>query len=173
MSARHRISVMALRAAPPPSAPFEQIFRREASWAPPSTATPSTGTPRRDGRSHQGSGRSGQSSLQPFGPEQPLRGTRRGVRRVRGARHRSHPPLRARRGRGRAVRDASRHLQHLGGVRSDTDVLFYEGLHGAVVTDTADIARHVDLKIGVSRGEPRVDPEDHRDKSIVAIPWRT
>jgi phosphoribulokinase len=30
-----------------------------------------------------------------------------------------------------------------------TDVLFYEGLHGAVVTDTADVARHVDLKIGV------------------------
>jgi phosphoribulokinase len=32
---------------------------------------------------------------------------------------------------------------------SETDVLFYEGLHGAVVTDTVDIARHADLKIGV------------------------
>jgi phosphoribulokinase len=31
----------------------------------------------------------------------------------------------------------------------DTDLLFYEGLHGAVVTDTLDLARHVDLKIGV------------------------
>jgi phosphoribulokinase len=31
----------------------------------------------------------------------------------------------------------------------DTDVLFYEGLHGAVVTDKIDIAKHVDLKIGV------------------------
>jgi phosphoribulokinase len=30
-----------------------------------------------------------------------------------------------------------------------TDVLFYEGLHGAVVTDTVDVAQHVDLKIGV------------------------
>ncbi len=30
-----------------------------------------------------------------------------------------------------------------------SDVLFYEGLHGAVVTDTADVAQHVDLKIGV------------------------
>jgi phosphoribulokinase len=29
------------------------------------------------------------------------------------------------------------------------DVLFYEGLHGAVVTDTVDVAQHVDLKIGV------------------------
>ena len=30
-----------------------------------------------------------------------------------------------------------------------TDLLFYEGLHGAVVTDAVDIARHADLKIGV------------------------
>jgi phosphoribulokinase len=30
-----------------------------------------------------------------------------------------------------------------------TDVLFYEGLHGAVVTETVDVARHGDLLIGV------------------------
>jgi phosphoribulokinase len=30
-----------------------------------------------------------------------------------------------------------------------TDLLFYEGLHGAAVTDGVDIARHADLKIGV------------------------
>jgi len=30
-----------------------------------------------------------------------------------------------------------------------SDLLFYEGLHGAVVTKDVDIARHVDLKIGV------------------------
>ncbi len=30
-----------------------------------------------------------------------------------------------------------------------SDLLFYEGLHGAAVTDTADVARHADLKIGV------------------------
>lgn len=30
-----------------------------------------------------------------------------------------------------------------------SDLLFYEGLHGAVVTDTVDVARYVDLKIGV------------------------
>ncbi|MBP9713058.1 MAG: phosphoribulokinase [Sterolibacterium sp.] len=29
------------------------------------------------------------------------------------------------------------------------DLLFYEGLHGAVVTDTIDVARHVDLLVGV------------------------
>ena len=31
----------------------------------------------------------------------------------------------------------------------DTDLLFYEGLHGAVVTDKVNIARYADLKIGV------------------------
>jgi phosphoribulokinase len=30
-----------------------------------------------------------------------------------------------------------------------TDLLFYEGLHGAVVTDSVNIAKHADLKIGV------------------------
>ncbi len=32
---------------------------------------------------------------------------------------------------------------------ADTDLLFYEGLHGAATTDTVDIGRHVDLCIGV------------------------
>ncbi|HEX5998717.1 MAG TPA: phosphoribulokinase [Hyphomicrobiaceae bacterium] len=31
----------------------------------------------------------------------------------------------------------------------DSDLLFYEGLHGAIVTDRHDVARHADLKIGV------------------------
>ncbi|GIL00648.1 MAG: phosphoribulokinase [Alphaproteobacteria bacterium] len=31
----------------------------------------------------------------------------------------------------------------------DADLLFYEGLHGAVVTDEVNIAEHADLKIGV------------------------
>jgi phosphoribulokinase len=31
----------------------------------------------------------------------------------------------------------------------DSDLLFYEGLHGAVVTDKVNVARHGDLKIGV------------------------
>jgi phosphoribulokinase len=30
-----------------------------------------------------------------------------------------------------------------------TDLLFYEGLHGAVVTDKVNVAKHADLKIGV------------------------
>lgn len=50
-------------------------------------------------------------------------------------------------------------------ITSDTDVLFYEGLHGAVVTDDVNLARHCDLKIGVV---PVVNLEwiqkIHRDK---------
>jgi phosphoribulokinase len=34
-------------------------------------------------------------------------------------------------------------------VPTDTDLLFYEGLHGGVVTDRVDVARHVDLLVGV------------------------
>jgi phosphoribulokinase len=49
---------------------------------------------------------------------------------------------------------------------SESDVLFYEGLHGAVVTDTIDIAKHADLKIGVV---PVINLEwiqkIHRDRS--------
>ena len=51
-------------------------------------------------------------------------------------------------------------------VTPDTDLLFYEGLHGAVVTDALDIARHPDLLIGVV---PVINLEwiqkIHRDKS--------
>ena len=32
---------------------------------------------------------------------------------------------------------------------ADSDLLFYEGLHGAVVTDDVDVARFADLRIGV------------------------
>jgi phosphoribulokinase len=34
-------------------------------------------------------------------------------------------------------------------IASETDLLFYEGLHGGVVTDEVNIAEHVDLLIGV------------------------
>jgi len=36
-----------------------------------------------------------------------------------------------------------------GDLPPDTDLLFYEGLHGAVKTEHVDIARHLDLRIGV------------------------
>ncbi|BBZ20312.1 phosphoribulokinase [Mycolicibacterium gadium] len=34
-------------------------------------------------------------------------------------------------------------------IPDDTDMLFYEGLHGAIVTDDANVAQHADLRIGV------------------------
>ena len=34
-------------------------------------------------------------------------------------------------------------------VESGTDLMFYEGLHGLVKTDTVDLTKHVDLKVGV------------------------
>ena len=51
-------------------------------------------------------------------------------------------------------------------VPADTDLLFYEGLHGAVVTEAVDVARYPDLLIGVV---PVINLEwiqkIHRDKS--------
>jgi len=50
---------------------------------------------------------------------------------------------------------------------SDTDLLFYEGLHGAVVTEKVDVAQHADLLIGVV---PVINLEWtqklHRDKAM-------
>ncbi len=34
-------------------------------------------------------------------------------------------------------------------VPTDTDIMFYEGLHGGVVTEDADVAQYVDLLVGV------------------------
>lgn len=52
-------------------------------------------------------------------------------------------------------------------VPSDTDLLFYEGLHGGVVTSNVDVAQYVDLLIGVV---PIVNLEwiqkIHRDTSV-------
>jgi phosphoribulokinase len=49
----------------------------------------------------------------------------------------------------------------------DTDMLFYEGLHGAVVADAVNVARHADLTIGVV---PVINLEWiqklHRDKVV-------
>jgi len=34
-------------------------------------------------------------------------------------------------------------------IPANSDIMFYEGLHGGVVTETADVAKHVDLLVGV------------------------
>ena len=36
-----------------------------------------------------------------------------------------------------------------GDMPSDPDMLFYEGLHGAIVTENVNVAQYVDLLIGV------------------------
>lgn len=52
--------------------------------------------------------------------------------------------------------DAVRYGQHAGSFTNweplpeGTDVLFYEGLHGGVVTDRVDVAQYVDLLVGVA-----------------------
>lgn len=52
-------------------------------------------------------------------------------------------------------------------LKNETDLLFYEGLHGAVINDDVDIANHADLKIGIV---PVINLEwiqnIHRDKEI-------
>ena len=48
-----------------------------------------------------------------------------------------------------ALRRAARHLHGMARLPADSDLLFYEGLHGCVVTDKVNLARHADLKIGV------------------------
>ena len=48
------------------------------------------------------------------------------------------------------LRRAARHVHDRGALPSRaSDLLFYEGLHGAVVTDKVNIAQYADLKIGV------------------------
>jgi phosphoribulokinase len=69
--------------------------------------------------------------------------------------------------------DAALHQQEVGtftaweDLPAGTDMLFYEGLHGAVVTDTVNVAEHADLLIGVV---PVINLEWmqklHRDKSV-------
>ena len=41
------------------------------------------------------------------------------------------------------------HFTEWRSIGENTDLLFYEGLHGAMKTETVDIASHADLKIGV------------------------
>jgi phosphoribulokinase len=52
-------------------------------------------------------------------------------------------------------------------VPDPTDLLFYEGLHGGIVTDSVNVAQHVDLLVGVV---PIINLEWiqklHRDKSL-------
>ena len=107
-------------------------------------------------------------------PFQPFRSRREPVRRARGAvqrlrrdRTRPDPQVPARRAGGGPLSARSPGtFTAWEDLPPDTDLLFYEGLHGAVVTDEVDVARHVDLLIGVT---PVINLEWiqklHRDKA--------
>jgi len=93
----------------------------------------------------------GQSAFQPFWARgQSLCGARGDLQAVRQDWQRAHPSLRA-----TTTRKAKVHglpagnFNALGSFPEKCDLLFYEGLHGAVVTDGVDIARHADVRIGV------------------------
>ena len=63
---------------------------------------------------------------------------------------RQDPPLPAQREGGGALQAGAGHIHRVAGrFPKDTDLLFYEGLHGAVVTPEVNVARHADLIIGV------------------------
>ncbi len=96
-------------------------------------------------------GRTGRPAFQPLRPgEQSVQGARGAV-----------PRLRRESGRGKIRRylhnekEAQPYKQEPGTftewqeIPKDTDLLFYEGLHGAVVTPEVNVARHADLIIGV------------------------
>ena len=56
---------------------------------------------------------------------------------------------------------------------ADSDMLFYEGLHGAIVTDDIDVARHADLRIGVTLViNLEWIQKLHRDKGSADTPQR-
>ena len=130
---------------------FEQIFRREnvdgrlyrGRRLPPLR-------PRRDAREDGGGGRARQQAFQPFQPEANL----------------FEELEKAFRDYGETGTGTTRHYVHddeeaelygaepgtfteWGALPENSDLLFYEGLHGAVVTDKVNVAQHADLKIGV------------------------
>ena len=68
---------------------------------------------------------------------------------VRPERHRPVPALPAQLRRGGALQPDAGHLHPWQDLPGETDLLFYEGLHGGVVTGEHNVARHVDFLIGV------------------------
>ena len=148
---------------------FEHIFRREGVNAadrrgrqlPPLR-------PRRDAAQAGGGREGGDRNFSHFGPEANLfaeleelfeRVRRSGNGRLRRYLHDD--------GEAAAVRPAAGHVHAWEPLPAGTDLLFYEGLHGAVVTPEVDVARHADLLIGVV---PVINLEWiqklHRDKHV-------
>ena len=116
----------------------------------------------------------GDHQLQPLRPgRQSVRGARRLVQELRRERARPAAQVSARRaGSGAATAQQPGTFTEWEELPEDTELLFYEGLHGAVACGEVDVARHVDLLIGVV---PVINLEWiqklHRDRSRrAAIP---
>jgi phosphoribulokinase len=129
---------------------FENIFRREKVTAAVIEGDSFHRYDRKEMRSAPGRGREGgQQALQPLrAREQPVPRAGAAVPRLqRPATAAPQVPARCRRG--GALQAGARHLHALGRPAAGTDLLFYEGLHGAVVTPEVNVARYPDLLIGV------------------------
>ena len=98
---------------------------------------------------------------QPFrAGSQPAGRAGRHVRRIRRHRRRQAAPLRPRCRRGQGTRQRAGHVHALAGDAPDSDLLFYEGLHGGYVGGDVDVAaaRGSAGRRGADR-QPGVDPE--------------
>ncbi len=131
---------------------FEKIFRREKVAAAYIEGDAFHRYNRVEMRTQDGGGgRARQQAFQPFQPgNQSVRGAGDGVSRLRRVRHRN--------ARGTTSTTTTRPscygaapgtFTEWGALPEKSDLLFYEGLHGAVVTDKVNVAQHADLKIGV------------------------
>ena len=131
---------------------FEQIFRREGIEAAYIEGDAFHRYDRVDMRKVMAEEEAkGNSAFQPFRPD------RQSARRARGGVSRTTAKPAPRR---RGITSMTRTRRELYGrapgtftdwkpLPANTELLFYEGLHGALVTDKVNIAKHADLKIGV------------------------
>ncbi len=152
MSAKHPIIAVTGSsgpAPPPPPTPFAPCFISSVIRRPWWKGTVFIATPARKWtwRSARRANRGATSAIS--APRPTTSACWRLLSGVRSERRRSVSPLPAQLRRGGALQPDARHLHPWQNLPSDTDLLFYEGLHGGVVTDDHNVARHVDFLIGV------------------------
>jgi phosphoribulokinase len=130
---------------------FQNIFRREGVKAAVIEGDSFHRYDRKGMKLHQAEAeKSGNTHFSHFGPENNLLVELEQLfSRLQRERHRQTPQVPARRRRGRAVQAGAGPFTPWEDLPADTDMLFYEGLHGAVVTPEVNIAKHPDLLVGV------------------------
>ena len=151
---------------------FEGIFWREKVNGNHRRRQLSPLHPRRDPRTDHRRRESKGRGISHFGPEANLLEELEQLFRTYGESRRRQAPLLSAPRRGEAARRGLRRVatSPLGRPPPDTDCLFYEGLHGAVITDKVNICRHADLLIGVvphhQPGMDTKDPPGHQDPRL-------